>query len=275
MKAQYVGDIGDFGKVLLLKHLAALGFNIGVNWVLTENDGLADGEQRDYVDCRGADCLCCCDSRLIEGIAPLSQKRMPERRIADLKDLIRSFSEEAKFYAKVYPAGAPKSLRGALDDEAFSKLQPSQMVFFDPDNGLGVGEGSSVKHVYLADIERYWARGQSLLVYHHLSRSGMHNDQVEVLKQQLKRHFSTAQVKAYHFRRGSARVYLLCLQPEHSVCVPEPEQVGSLAPLLMSKGAWAKLQRIAGISCSENHPWYKANRAAPPPLPSRPARDRR
>jgi len=31
MKAQYVGDIGDFGKVLLLKHLAAFEFKIGVN----------------------------------------------------------------------------------------------------------------------------------------------------------------------------------------------------------------------------------------------------
>ena len=35
MKDQYVGDIGDFGKVLLLKHLAQLGFKIGINWVLT------------------------------------------------------------------------------------------------------------------------------------------------------------------------------------------------------------------------------------------------
>ena len=38
MKAQYVGDIGDFGKVLILKHLAGLGFKIGVNWVLTRNN---------------------------------------------------------------------------------------------------------------------------------------------------------------------------------------------------------------------------------------------
>jgi hypothetical protein len=42
LKEQYVGDIGDFGKELLLKHLAGLGFKIGVNWVLTKN-GPADG----------------------------------------------------------------------------------------------------------------------------------------------------------------------------------------------------------------------------------------
>jgi hypothetical protein len=29
LKAQYVGDIGDFGKVLLLKYIAACGFRIG------------------------------------------------------------------------------------------------------------------------------------------------------------------------------------------------------------------------------------------------------
>jgi len=46
MKAQYVGDIGDFGKVLILKHLAVLGFKIGINWVLTKNDNRADGKHR-------------------------------------------------------------------------------------------------------------------------------------------------------------------------------------------------------------------------------------
>jgi hypothetical protein len=177
MKEQYVGDIGDFGKVLLLKHLAGPGFKIGVNWVLTENDGLADGEHRDYVDYRGEDCLCCCDKSVLECIAPLARKEMPERRIADLEGLSRSFSEDARFYSEIYPTGAAKSLRGELDDKAFSELQPAKVVFFDPDNGLGAGHGSSVKHVYLENIERYWKQRQSVLVYHHLSRNGTHQDQ--------------------------------------------------------------------------------------------------
>ena len=75
MKAQYVGDIGDFGKVLILKHLAGLGFKIGVNWVLTKNDETNAGECRDYIDYRGIDCLCCCDKSLLEGIAPLARKK--------------------------------------------------------------------------------------------------------------------------------------------------------------------------------------------------------
>ena len=73
MKAQYVGDIGDFGKLLLLKHLAGLGFKIGVNWVLTKNDDTNAGEHRDYVDYSGSDCLCNCDRSLLEGIVPLAR----------------------------------------------------------------------------------------------------------------------------------------------------------------------------------------------------------
>ena len=49
MKNQYVGDIGDFGKVLILKHLSGLGLRVGVNWLLTEVDGTDDGKHRDYV----------------------------------------------------------------------------------------------------------------------------------------------------------------------------------------------------------------------------------
>ena len=50
MKAQYVGDIGDFGKLLLLKYLTSFGFKIGVKWVLTDNDKREHGKHRDYVD---------------------------------------------------------------------------------------------------------------------------------------------------------------------------------------------------------------------------------
>jgi hypothetical protein len=259
MKPQYVGDIGDFGKVLLLKHLAGLGFKIGINWVLTENDNGADGRHRDYIKYHGEDCLCCCDRGLLEDIAPLALKEISKRKIADLEGIIRSFSEGARFYSEIYPTEAAKSLRGELNDRAFSELQPAQIVFFDPDNGLALGHGSSVKHVYLADVERYWKRGQSVLVYHHLSRNGAHNDQVEELKQQLQSHFSTDQGKIYHFRRGTARVYILCLQPEHASRVPDPDQVASITPLRFSRGEWARLRRIAGNSCNEDHPWCTPN----------------
>jgi hypothetical protein len=97
MKDQYVGDIGDFGKVLILKHLAELGFKLGVNWVFTKNDNTNAGEDRDYVNYRGIDCLCCCDKSLLEGIVQLAHTIKSERKIGDLENLIRKFFEKYCF----------------------------------------------------------------------------------------------------------------------------------------------------------------------------------
>ena len=34
MQNRYAGDVGDFGKIGLLRQLAAAGYHIGVNWYL-------------------------------------------------------------------------------------------------------------------------------------------------------------------------------------------------------------------------------------------------
>ncbi len=168
MKAQYVGDIGDFGKVLLLKYLAEIGFKIGVNWVLTKNDNRGDGKHREYVEYRERDCLCCCDDEVFTRILPLAKMEKNDRKIEELENLISSFSKRVVFYSKRYIGGRK---RKDYEDEAFAELSPdlAELVFFDPDNGVDGEEGTSSKHVYFSDLKRYWARGQSVLTYHHLS----------------------------------------------------------------------------------------------------------
>ena len=37
MQNRYAGDIGDFGKLGLLRTLYAAGFSVGVNWYLNPN----------------------------------------------------------------------------------------------------------------------------------------------------------------------------------------------------------------------------------------------
>ena len=38
MQNRYVGDIGDFGKLGLLRALSSKGLSIGVNWYLTTDE---------------------------------------------------------------------------------------------------------------------------------------------------------------------------------------------------------------------------------------------
>ena len=51
MQNRYTGDIGDFGKLGLLRTLQAQGFTIGVNWYLTpDEDHNEDGKYTKYLD---------------------------------------------------------------------------------------------------------------------------------------------------------------------------------------------------------------------------------
>jgi hypothetical protein len=108
MKAQYVGDIGDYGKVLILKHLVELGFNLGVNWIFTKDDNRDDGKHRDYIHYRGKHCLCCCDEKVFEHILPLAKKGKNNRKIEDLENLIRRFAYNVVFYSKKYESGVAR-----------------------------------------------------------------------------------------------------------------------------------------------------------------------
>ena len=247
MKEQYVGDIGDFGKVLLLKHLAGLGFKIGVNWVLTKNDNRGDGKHRDYVGYRGKDSLCCCDEEVFERILPLAKAEKKDRKIEDLEALIRGFSGSVEFYPKKYIGGQK---RKAFEDNAFAKLSPdlADLVFFDPDNGVDGEEGMSSKHVYFSDLKRYWARKQSLLTYHHLGRKDTHEAQIAQLKLDFQNEFPDGRIYTYHLRRGTARVYILCVRKELLLKILDKDSIPAIEPLKVAKADWAK-----GKYCTKNH----------------------
>lgn len=263
MKAQYVGDIGDFGKVLVLKHVAGLGFKIGINWVLTENDNRGDGKHRDYIDYCGRDCLCNCDGKVFEQMLPLAKKEKSDRKIDDLESLIRSFSESIVFYSKKYVGG---EARRTCEDKAFAELSSDKadLVFFDPDNGVAAEKGNSSKYVYLSDLKWYWGRKQSLLTYHHLGRAGTHEKQVQNIRSEFHKAFAGGRIYTYHLRRGSARLYVLCVRGEHLRKIFGKDTISALEPLEMKKETWAK----RGNSCDKNHS-AKTTPAAQPPPPSR------
>ena len=254
MKEQYVGDIGDFGKVLILKHLAGLGFKVGINWVLTENDDRNDGKHRDYVDrvkYRGVNCLCCCDEEIFEKIIPLAKKEKNGRRIEDLENLIRGFSPKVVFYPRSRIYLVKGSERRNLDNEAYNELKPdfADLVFFDPDNGIDNNNGTSSQHVYISDMKRYWNRGQSLLIYHHLGKHKSHEKQIQEKVELLEDQFSESLVYSYRVCRGTARVYLLCIQPHHAEKTLGKTTILSIEPLMISKSKWKKL----GKRCSKDH----------------------
>src|SRR5690606_28678918 len=64
--------------------------------------------------------------------------------------------------------------RKAFMEHAASAFRDSELVFFDPDNGMETtlpkGRKNSSKYVYLDELADFYRAGKSLLVYQHFPR---------------------------------------------------------------------------------------------------------
>lgn len=142
MQDRYAGDIGDYGKIALLKALQAQGMAVGVNWYKVETldiekkpDGLFKQEDGKY---RISGELCQCDRGLVG-------------------KLLKIFESDDR----------------SID--ALEKFKPIDIVFVDSDNGMlvkSVGKKSvrSVKYTFYDEVRDYIEQKQSVLIYNHRCR---------------------------------------------------------------------------------------------------------
>ena len=171
MQDRYAGDIGDFGKIGLLKALQAQGLSIGVNWYLVEpmdterkSDGTYKQEDGKYLI---PEKLQVCDTLLDEKLTKIAKS--DHRSIRSLEQ--GNFILNARYYSEpVSVAGREEWHKKALD-----LLNDLDIVFVDPDNGMlvkSVGKKSvkSVKYTFYEEVRDYVRRGQSVLIYNHRSR---------------------------------------------------------------------------------------------------------
>ena len=71
MQDRYAGDVGDFGKLGMLRRIAATGLKVGVNWYLTfkpEEHVNEDGKHIGYIKDRA---FAECDNALLLGTTTL------------------------------------------------------------------------------------------------------------------------------------------------------------------------------------------------------------
>jgi hypothetical protein len=169
MKHQYFGDIGDYKKFSILKSLGSIGeLQTTVCWMLTPNDNRTDGSFIQY----------------------LSQAR--EWRMFDIEvfDLLRKsihvnsdrnlkIIEDAQiirgttFFSKIL--GDDIVSRKTYFDSLFEESKKSDVIFFDPDNGIEVpsvqpGKRNSSKYIFRSEIQQAFEKGFSLLLYQHFVR---------------------------------------------------------------------------------------------------------
>ena len=135
---------------------------MGVCWMLTTQDGRNDGSRRKYLE-------------------EPSRFRAPDQQLFDKLCQIRNVDEveraqlipEAIFWKDEVPRST--SERETWFAKMRSHLAKTEIVFFDPDNGLEVKSKpwtakASPKHLYRRELSQVLACGQSVIIYQHFRR---------------------------------------------------------------------------------------------------------
>lgn len=208
MKEQYVGDVNDYRKYALLRLLGRSGLRLGVCWMLTPPDGRSDGNNLGYLD------------------QPKQEQHDPElftllRRVRgepDARRLILIEGSEilpgAVFVNTIVPE--PLFERQLWFKQASAALAETDLIFFDPDNGIEVGSvakgrRNSSKYVYRDELAATYRAGHSLLVYQHFQRTER-DSFIQAVATDLRRVAVDAEVWAI---RTSHVVFMLVIQPRH------------------------------------------------------------
>ena len=217
MQNRYAGDIGDFGKLGLLRCLHHAGLSIGVNWYLVPDEKHnSDGR---YVQYLKDESYRRCDEDL--WLALKSVVGTKERKVSALEN--ENLLDAVYYSVPLDCSGKTKSERAVFRDawhnEALHCLEGLNVVFVDPDNGLLVpsaaGTRKDIKYVTQSELADYYNQGSSVIYYQHKARI---SDQVyanqhrELVKKIGKGEASCFGLK---FTKTSQRYYFFIVQPKH------------------------------------------------------------
>ena len=170
MQDRYAGDVGDYGKIGLLKCLEKHGFIIGVNWYRIAPLEIEKKKDGTYIHDDGKylipDNIKECDPALAEVLTKIAKNNRSVEAIQNEKLINR---------AVYYNDYLTVNERQKWHERALELFQNVNLVFMDPDNGLlvnSVGKRSarSVKYAFYEEVKDYIDAGKSVIVYNHRSR---------------------------------------------------------------------------------------------------------
>ncbi len=215
MKNQYVCDIGDFGKYLLLHYIIHPendnnSLSLGINWYLTPNDDKSDGNKVGYLEHD--------KNHLIESLPPLSNKiykllkEISTRRAIDQienKDLLPATT----YYSKP----VDKNNRSIWLNNSITTLSKSDIIFLDPDNGIAFNEKRKdlSKYVTCDDLKEYLEKTSSdLVLYQHGPRykGGLVSFSKEKIFPYIKNLIRDLSIRILWYHKGTARLYVFIIR---------------------------------------------------------------
>ena len=216
MQNRYVGDIGDYLKLGILRALSP-GYRLGVAWWLFPYEAHnGDGRHIGYLN--HPEQWRHFDPDLFDILVDVVSSGQRNLRALEASDILPG----AIFAGEVIPSDGPLAQRQQVRHEWFVRMKDSlteaDLLFVDPDNGLepaGYSHGSAKagKSVLLSELHELARPGRWLIVYHHHSRrKGGHQCEIVYWAERL-RATGFATVDALRARPHSPRVYFLLNAP--------------------------------------------------------------
>lgn len=220
MQNRYVGDVGDFGKLGMLRSIESCGIKIGANWYLVEDESHnQDGKHIGYLADKKFIGL---DEELRNALNSLVTNN--RRSINNLEKL--QLLQSDIYYNNVLKAvnGSVKELRSDWHKDGLSELCDAELIFMDPDNGLlppsvSIGSVKSIKYVTKDEIIDYYQAGHSVVFYSHRTR-----EKLNTYLHRFDELFDSEQIKGatiagISFKRGTVRDYFFILHEQHKARV--------------------------------------------------------
>lgn len=236
MQNRYVGDIGDFGKYHLLKSLCMgnnneLELSLGVVWYRVPNENHNDdGKHIRYLEQTTSNLarFRSGDPALYDSLLEIN--KVGKRDVSIIKEFNVLPTKTVFYETPLSYEGMPNNSSAARNDrisyrkrwssKALEATLGCNLIFVDPDNGLEVKSVKShqktgPKYTFFEELVPFVKRGQSLVIYHHLCRSGPSELQVRERLDQLKEKLAINNIYALLYKRGTLRAFFIVPSSEH------------------------------------------------------------
>ena len=236
MQDRYTGDAGDFGKYGLLRRLRGLDdptLRLGVIWYRTgksivESDSTNDGKYTTYLLGENERLYRPCDPPLYDRLRQIALPGPRSDRRVQAVEQSGLLGPDARFHSEYLPGPDKKASQQERQEVVAQRRRWVQtarrntadcdILFLDPDNGLEIPSEpmtrfNAPKYTYLEEVQQFFGRGQSLVIYQHRNHEGTKETQFASRREQLQQLLDPADIFALYF---SARIFIVLAASTHA-----------------------------------------------------------
>ncbi|HZY92571.1 MAG TPA: hypothetical protein VFG07_07380 [Thermoplasmata archaeon] len=248
MKNQYFGDLNDYRKYSLIRALTGRGrLAATVCWALTPDDTGRDGSRTSYLF----------DPNAWGGYDPVVygflRHQVIDRGVREVRAIHEAgILSNCQFFDDHLVDDSDG--RNEYFDRFFELSDGSDLVFFDPDNGLAVksvgrGKPRSSKYLFEVEVSRALDQDHSVLLYQHFPRTPR-----DAFVTRLAARLGALGAAEWMFAfRTSHVVFVLLPQPRHALGLLERGlRIGQMWGAMMTVEAYRLCGR--GVPCRIGQP---------------------